>query len=135
MKFEVMLDTNIVSDFMRAPEGKAAARLDALGPDRACISIIVAAELRYGARKAKSPRIAALVESALAAIPILPLELPVDAAFAEIRNALAVHGRPIGPTDLFIAAHALALDLTLITASVREFSRVPGLRVENWLAD
>ena len=64
---------------------------------------------------------------------ILPLEKPVDLHYGEIRAFLSRAGKPIGGNDLFIAAHASALDLTLVSANIREFSRVPGLRVENWL--
>lgn len=66
-------------------------------------------------------------------IEILPVEPPADQVYADIRAHLARQGKPIGPNDLFIAAHALSLDLTLVTANVGEFSRVPNLRIENWL--
>jgi len=69
----------------------------------------------------------------LAALDILPLKPPVDEHYGEIRAYLNRTGQPIGWNDLFIAAHARALELTLVTANVREFSRVPGLHVENWL--
>ncbi|MHB1292986.1 MAG: PIN domain-containing protein, partial [Sulfuricella sp.] len=65
---------------------------------------------------------------------ILPLETPVEEHYADIRNKLERAGTPIGPNDLLIASHARALGLTLVTDNVREFSRVPGLAVENWLA-
>ena len=69
----------------------------------------------------------------LSALEILPLEPPADERYAEIRHHLARRGTPIGPNDLLIAAHALAADLTLVTANTREFERVPSLRVDNWL--
>ena len=69
----------------------------------------------------------------LSALEILPLEPPADERYAEIRHHLARQGTPIGPNDLLIAAHALAADLTLVTANTREFERVPSLRVDNWL--
>jgi tRNA(fMet)-specific endonuclease VapC len=64
---------------------------------------------------------------------VLPLEKPVDLHYGEIRAFLNQAGKPIGGNDLFIAAHALALNLTLVSANLREFSRVPSLRLENWL--
>jgi tRNA(fMet)-specific endonuclease VapC len=64
---------------------------------------------------------------------ILPLETPVDHQYATLRNYLTRQGTLIAPNDLIIAAHALANDLTVVTANVREFSRVPGLKVQNWL--
>ena len=128
-----MLDTNIVSNLMRYPYGPAAGHLDAVGPESACISILVAAELRFGAVRKGSVRLLQEVDMILDRIPIVPLGTPTDQAYAAVRNDLAVRGTPIGPTDLLIAAHALALDLILVTANIREFSRVPGLRVENWL--
>ena len=128
-----MLDTNIVSNLMRYPYGPAADRLEAVGPESACISILVAAELRFGAERKGSFRLLHEVEMILDRIPIVPLAEPTDRAYAAIRHELAARGTPIGATDVLIAAHALALDLTLVTANVREFSRVPGLRVENWL--
>lgn len=128
-----MLDTNIVSDAFRNPRGRVAGRLVELQSGQCCISIIVLSELRFGALKAKSERIARQIEGFLELVPALRFESPADVAYADTRLALESIGRPIGPTDLFIAAHALALDLTLVTANTSEFSRVPGLRVENWL--
>lgn len=98
-----------------------------------CTSIIVAAELRYGAAKSGSTRLAARVNELLGDLDVLPLKTPADACYAELRTGLEATGTPIGPHDLLIAAQALTLGLTLITANQREFSRVPGLRTENWL--
>ena len=72
-------------------------------------------------------------EQVLAEIAVHDLAVPADSRYAEIRVALERQGRPIGQNDLFIAAQCLALDLTLVTDNEREFSRVPGLRIENWL--
>ena len=66
-------------------------------------------------------------------IDVLPLESPIEFHYAEIRSYLEREGIPIGGNDLLIAAHGLALNLTVVTANVREFSRVPNLAVENWL--
>ncbi len=128
-----MLDTNIVSDVVRYPYGKASRIIEARGLERVCTSVLVAAELRYGAEKSASPRLAETVDRVLRGLVVLPFEPPSDREYARIRHALVSTGRPIGPVDLFIAAHAISLDLTLVTANVSEFSRVPGLKVENWL--
>ena len=69
----------------------------------------------------------------LAAIEILPLATPADHHYGDIRSALEKAGTPIGPNDLLIAAHALAHNLTLVSHSLREFQRIPGLALENWL--
>ena len=130
MALQYLLDTNIISDLMRSPAGAVGRRIAEVGEDSICTSIIVAAELRYGAAKSASK---ALVELILSAIDTLPLEPPADRHYAVIRQALSQQGALIGPNDLLIAAHALALELTVVTANEREFGRVPGLKVENWL--
>lgn len=130
-----MLDTNIVSDAIRNPYGRAAGRMQELGDERISISAIVASELRFGVRKRNSPRLTSLVESVLDRIAILPYEQTEAVHFADIRWTLEQAGTPIGATDLFIAAHARSLDLTLVTRNIKEFERVPRLRVENWLGD
>jgi tRNA(fMet)-specific endonuclease VapC len=127
------LDTNILSDLLRNPGGRAVQRVALVGEAKICTSIVVACELRYGAAK-KGSALSERVESLLESLEVLPLDKDADRRYAEIRARLEEIGKPIGPNDLLIAAHALALDLTLVTANVDEFSRVPGLRVENWLA-
>jgi tRNA(fMet)-specific endonuclease VapC len=128
-----MFDTNIVSHMVRYPRGTAANQLRARGERLYCVSVIVAAELRFGVAKLGSERLGSQVEDALATLDILPFDVPCDDAYAHIRTHLESRGTIISPNDLFIAAHALALDLTLVTANIREFSRVPDLRLENWL--
>jgi tRNA(fMet)-specific endonuclease VapC len=130
-----LLDTSILSDLIRRPAGRIRDRIADLGEERICTSIVVACELRFGAAKKASPRLSAQLEAVLGAIEILPLDEPADRRYAEIRLALEQAGTPIGAHDLLIAAHALALDRTLVTANEAEFRRVPGLRVENWLAE
>ena len=128
-----LLDTNILSDLVRHPQGMVAARITKAGEGSVCTSIVAAAELRYGAAKSNSAKIADRVDLILSALEILPLEVPADHQYAALRHHLTRQGTPIGPNDLLIAAHALANDLTIVTANVGEFSRVPGLKVENWL--
>ena len=129
-----LLDTNVVSDLVRHPQGRVAERIAAVGEANICTSIIVAAELRYGAAKKRLPRLAARLESVVAALDVLPLEAPADVAYGEIRSQLERDGRPIGANDLLIAAQARVLGCTVVTANQSEFGRVPGLRQENWLA-
>lgn len=129
-----LLDTNIVSDLVRRPAGRIRDCIAERGEERVCTSIIVAAELRFGAAKKGSERLTVQLETVLAALEILPFDQPADRHYGKIREALERAGAPIGANDLLIAAHALALGLTLVTANETEFVRVPGLAVENWLS-
>jgi tRNA(fMet)-specific endonuclease VapC len=129
-----MLDTNIISDLIRSPQGKAARRIARAGENNICTSIIVAAELRYGCAKSGSQRLIKAVEDLLGEITVLPFDAPADAAYGAIRARLEAAGTPIGSNDLLIAAHASANGSTIVTANVEEFRRVGGLEVENWLA-
>jgi tRNA(fMet)-specific endonuclease VapC len=128
-----MLDTNIVSDLVRHPRGRIAERIAGIGEQHVCTSIIVAAELRYGAARKESSRLTAQLEAVLGVLDVLALEPPVDHIYGRLRARLEQAGRLIGANDLLIAAHALTLGLTVITDNDREFSRVEDLRVENWL--
>ncbi len=130
-----LLDTNILSSLIRQPQGRIAATLTRRGHASACTSVVVAAELRYGARKRGSAELTARVDDLLAALPVLPLKGDADQTYADTRFVLEQKGTPIGPNDLLIAAHTLSLGLTLVTDNDREFLRVPALRVENWLSD
>lgn len=128
-----LLDTNIVSDLVRNPGGKVAQHIRVVGEARVCTSIIVAAELRYGAAKKGSPRLSSQLESVLGALEVLPFEAPADAAYGVLRTRLERAGRPIGGNDLLIGAQTLALDYAIVTDNEREFGRLEGLRLENWL--
>ena len=130
-----MLDTNAVSELARNPQGAVATRIGAIDPDAICVSIITAAELRYGCAKKGSPRLLAQIEAILDSIQVLALDVPADIEYGGIRSELESTGMPIGPNDLFIAAHAYALEATLVTANTGEFTRIRGLKVENWLGD
>ncbi|MEI9926098.1 MAG: type II toxin-antitoxin system VapC family toxin [Bradyrhizobium sp.] len=129
-----MLDTNIISDLIRNPQGKAAKRIARMGEDNICTSIIVAAELRYGCAKNGSKRLLKAVEDLLGEITVLPFEIPADTEYGGIRAELEAAGKPIGGNDLLIAAHAHAISATIVTANTDEFKRIRGLNVENWLA-
>lgn len=128
-----LLDTNIISDMIRNPSGQVATRIEQIDPKAICTSVIVAAELRYGCAKKGSAKLLGRVESLLATIPVLPLDVPADTEYGGIRAELEIAGQPIGANDLLIGAHAYALGLTLVTDNAKEFSRIRGLTIENWL--
>ncbi len=127
-----MLDTNVVSDLVRQPDGVAARRAIALKRDAIGISIIVAAELQYGATLSGSPRLRRQLDAVLSAIETIPLDEPADRHYGMIRSELERTGRSIGHNDLLIAAHARALGAVLVTNNTKEFSRVAGLEIEDW---
>jgi tRNA(fMet)-specific endonuclease VapC len=127
------LDTNIIADLIRNPAGRVARRLLEVGEERVAVSIVVASELRFGAAKSGSSRLARRVDTLLGVMEVLPLTVPVDKAYATVRRSLEAAGTPIGPNDLLIAAQAKVLGMTVVTDNVREFDRVPGLQVVNWL--
>ncbi len=129
-----MLDTNILSDTIRNPFGVASQYMERVSEDALCVSAIVASEMRYGIRKKGSPRLSYLVENTLSRIAVLPYDDAASQSYSVIRNALERQGKSIGLADLLIAAHALSLGLTIVTNNTREFSRVEGLTIENWLA-
>ena len=128
-----LLDTNIVSDLVRNPQGKVAQHIRKIGEAKVCTSIIVAAELRYGAAKKNSSRLTTQLEAVLGALEILPLESPADEIYGRLRIRLEQIGKPIGGNDLLIAAQALTLDHTIVTDNEKEFARVEGLSLQNWL--
>ena len=130
-----LLDTNIVSDLVRNPQGRVTRRIREVGEARVRTSIIVAAELRYGAAKSGSPRLTAQLEAVLGALEVLPFEEPADNAYGRLRARLEQAGQPIGGNDLLIASQAVALGDTIVTDNEREFARVDDLPRENWLRE
>jgi len=128
-----LLDTNILSDLVRNPQGRIFDHIRTVGEANVSTSIIVAAELRYGAAKKRSERLTAQIEAILAGIEILPFEAPADAIYGTIRSKLEQEGRLIGGNDLLIAAQTMAFGYTIVTDNEREFSRIDGLVCENWL--
>ncbi|WP_035800337.1 type II toxin-antitoxin system VapC family toxin [Crocosphaera chwakensis] len=133
MTYSYLLDTNIISELLKHPRGLIFSKIQSIGEEKICTSIIVACEIRFGAIKKKSPRLFANVELILNSLKVLPLTYPVEEYYGKIRTYLEDQGTPIGGNDLLIAAHALSLNLTVITNNISEFSRVPNLKVENWL--
>jgi tRNA(fMet)-specific endonuclease VapC len=128
-----LLDTNIVSDLIRHPHGRIAEQIREVGEEQICTSIIVAAELRYGASKKGSPRLSTQLEAVLGALAVLPFAAPADAVYGQIRSRLEQAGTSIGGNDLLIAAQAVALGCIIVTDNEREFARVQGLPLKNWL--
>lgn len=129
-----LLDTNILSQLVRQPQGVVARHIARVGEAAVCTSVVVAAELRFGAARRQHARLTAQVQAVLAAIPVLALDAPADQCYARLRAELERTGKSIGPNDLLIAAHALAEGCTLVTDNESEFRRVAGLDVVNWLS-
>jgi tRNA(fMet)-specific endonuclease VapC len=129
-----LLDTNILTDLIKNPAGRVKQRIAEVGEANVCTSIIVACELRFGARKKNAPLLTARIERLLQAIEVLPLDGNVDRTYADMRTMLEAAGRPSGANDLLIAAHAVNEDCILVTNNMSEFVHVAGLVVEDWLA-
>lgn len=129
-----LLDTNILSDIVKNADGLSSRRAIELGGSRSVYtSVIVAAELRFGLAKRKALRLAAQLELVLEELSVAPFAPPTDRVYGDLRAELERRGTPIGANDLWIAAQALHDGSVLVTDNVNEFSRVPGLTVENWL--
>ncbi len=130
-----LLDSNAVSSLIRQQASSPILkRIAAVGPDLVCTSILVAAEIRFGVAKKGSSRLEAEAERVLNSLAVLDFESPADRRYAVLRTDLERRGLPIGANDMLIAAQCLALDATMVTNNLREFQRVQGLRVEDWLA-
>lgn len=133
MKTAYLLDTNIVSQLIRGPS-PADQRLLQLHRDSWCISAVTRGELRFGvALRPDALRLRQRVDAFLDACRTAPWDSQAADCFGSIRADLRQQGQSIGYADEMIAAHALALDCTLVTDNVRHFQRVAGLRLENWL--
>jgi len=131
-----LLDSNILSDMMRNPAGAAMRVLESRSADAEnnfVTSVMVACELRYGAVKKGSSKLVQRLDEVLGSVDVVSLDRGIEQHYASIRSDLERRGELIGQNDLLIAAHALALDAVLVTDNIREFERVKGLRVENWL--
>ena len=128
-----LLDTNAISALVAHPRGHVAGRIEAVGQRNVLTSIVVSAEIEFGVRKKGSADLARKVGNIMGRLYVAPLAPPSDECYAAIRLDLERRGKPIGPNDMLIAAHAMALDATLVTDNEREFSRVSGLKVENWM--
>ncbi len=128
-----LLDTNACVDYFTARYPSVVARIQRSSPDDLRLSVVVVAELRYGAdhsarRRTNHARIDTLIEE----IETLDFDLRAAASYGQVRAQLEASGTPIGPNDMLIAAHALSRGLTVVTDNLEEFERVKGLKVENW---
>lgn len=129
-----LLDTNIISDLVKQPQGKVAQKIAEIGDTAVLTSIIVAAELRFGCAKLGSARLTDRVELLLAEIPVLDFDKAASRVYAELRASLEKRGMLIGGNDLLIASQALSAGAIMVTANTDEFARIEQLSVENWLA-
>lgn len=133
----VLIDTSILIAYERG-QLDVAARVAGRQAEEAFLSVIAASELLHGVHRATDPAIRArrlaFVEAVLARFPVLEIDLEVARAHAALWSSLAQQGEMIGVHDSWIAATCIARNMTLITANTREFNRVSGLRVENWIA-
>lgn len=128
-----LLDTNACIAVINRSSPSVIRRLLAERPEDVVTSVICAAELRFGAeRSARRQQALEVLETFLAAVRPVPFDVPCLELCGRVRSKLVAKGKPVGPLDTLIAAHALSLDLTLVTRNVREFLRVPELRVEDW---
>ena len=129
-----LLDTNICIYIKNHRPAGVLARFSKLPPGKVAMSVITYGELCFGAERSSKPKESRhILEQLIALIPVLPLDETVSAHYGKIRQHLQASGKSIGNNDLWIAAHALASKLIMITNNVTEFERVPGLRVENWV--
>ena len=128
-----LLDTNVLSDLVRNPRGRVAEEITKVGESAVATSIIVAAELRFGAVKSGSKRLATQLDAILERLIIFPFDAPADEQYGQLRHDLQKKGQVIGANDMLIAAHTLALGRTLVTDNLGEFKRVRGLSTKNWL--
>ncbi len=130
-----LLDTNICIYIKNHRPAEVLARFTKLPPGKVVMSAITYGELCFGAEKSSKPKETRhILEHLIALIPVLALDVGVSTHYGKIRQYLQASGKPIGNNDLWIAAHALASKLILVTNNVAEFERVPGLRVENWVS-
>lgn len=128
-----LLDTNICIYISKRKPPQVLSRLQRLRPGDVGMSIVTHLELVYGAWKSQRVEAnLAAIEQLRGLIPVQPLDVAVAGHYGRLRAELERAGTPIGAYDLIIAAHALSLGLTLVSNNRREFSRVRGLRVDNW---
>lgn len=128
-----LLDTNIISDVAHNPSGSVGQKLGEIDPTEIVSSVVVAAEVWYGVENNPSFRSRERTEAFMKNVNVLAMEPGVARTYGRLRAELKRAGSELGPNDLLIAAHALSIGATLVTGDDRAFSRVPGLKIENWL--
>ena len=129
-----MLDTDTVSFVLRG-EGNAGMNLTAHAPSAVCLSAISLSELRFGAEKRQSKRMHRLIDTFVTAVDVVAFDAVAAALFGRLCADLEGTGTPIGVLDTLIAAHAMSLNLTLVSNNTKHFTRVKGLKTVNWLHD
>ena len=130
-----MLDTDSCIALIKRKPNSILRRLTSLSPGEAGISAISLAELRYGvAKSAQREKNGLALDEFLLPLEVADFDEPTAESYGIVRAALEKAGTPIGPLDTQIGAHALSLGATLITYNSREFRRIPGLAVEDWLS-
>ncbi len=134
MTLKYLLDTNICIYIAKQKPLTVLKQFEKVEMGEVAMSAITYGELLFGAAKSEHPKkIKKLLEELSSLIPPLPLTINVGEHYGQIRCILEKKGRPIGGNDLWIAAHAITLNVTLVTNNVKEFSRVPHLKLENWV--
>jgi tRNA(fMet)-specific endonuclease VapC len=130
-----LLDTNVISDFVRG-ERRVLARVKSSRPDVLAVSTVTVMEIEYGLalEAARARRLRPVLEALIGSMAVLPFTSADAAAAAGARAGLRRSGRPIGPYDVLLAGCALSRGLVLVSANTDEFARVDGLTVENWRA-
>ena len=128
-----LFDTNICSYMIRFEPPEILARLRQLRPNEIGLSSIVLYEMRYGAYRRGAASLSASIDRFVARFDTVDFDADSADAAARLRSSLEAEGRPIGPIDVLIAAQALNRGLILVTNNEREFKRVPGLKIENWI--
>ena len=131
-----VLDTDICSYLMKRSQPAMIERVKTFAPRELKISVVTLFELEYGIlRSERRDHLRRVVQAFLENVDVLPWTSPAACEAGAVRSELAAAGRPIGAYDLLIAGHVRSLDATLVTHNLREFSRVPGLRLEDWAGD
>ena len=126
-----MLDTDISSYIIKRRPSSLVEKFERHG-ETLSVSVITAAELRFGAEKAARPKLTELVEAYLDRLAILDWTNEVTRHYARIRSLLERSGKPIGNMDLLIAAHAISLGMTVVTNNLKHFANVPDLKIDVW---
>lgn len=129
-----MLDTDTVSFALRGQHG-VGAKLIERAPSEVCLSAIALSELRFGADRRASKRLHRLVDTFIEHVEVVPFDSVAATMFGRLCSQLEARGRPIGSFDTLIAAHAMALNVTLVTNNTKHFGRVQGLKTANWATE
>ena len=135
MKLRFLLDTNICIYIAKQRPISVLEKFEQLSVGEVSMSTITYGELLYGAEKSQNPKKTLhILEELASLIPPIPLSTDVGEHYGKIRGYLEKKGKLIGNNDLWIAAHAIAADLILVTNNVKEFARIPKLKIENWVS-